>query len=844
MPSSKKKKEAASEAAVTCVQCSVKIPKQGVIECVCTCVRFCSAECRHKALMPGGKHADCTGAPELQLQSVNKTAQKQFDDLDKDLREKWRAEYNRTVIEPARQRGGIRKAGIDEYIRVADKGRGPANIAAAYLAAIELKKGTAGTPVYGRDGSISIDRSSHAFSVLDAQALSIQYLSKAANAGLPLAMQSLGESYIEGKGVRQDKTVGADWLWRAALNRSAGAFNALDAYRVCVVPLEIRATIYNAKKVEAMREELREELGNGLCEPCGPNLGSILVALRKPLRQMGFVLPPFAADVPGGTQRTGLVPIIGSTQLQEASRMFDEMEERSRGGKIEGAYGRRGTSAAATQGSLGHATRPLDPQRFVSPPAPTVAEVPSKLDVTKWAQSAVAHGIRVECIHQEQPMLTKPQHRPLVQAIACTECLAAACVRLEATARHAVLLSIDEALPGRGKMALYHDGDHVVSETYKDYTRGEVEVVLGALAAMSDMPALAHPIFIAADPNLFWPCIFYHGSVRAALAHVAPHENWTVRLGEANAPLPPEPVHQAVTDDPEVVLSRCGADGCINLQAASEKKFAQCNRCRRRLYCSRACQKADWVLHKHECAEVTSSHNSEVSALPDVTDKAGEDAFRGPSCGEEMIIFGLKSKPEYNGCLGRIIGEPTEEGRYPMDVRPPKATWVQWAIGHESSCRSLAVRACNLHRLGVSVIERGSSRKFVCSAHHREGSCETCCTDCSLANHLSKLRKSSVGAQSRVSHDLCQRVANNHFAAGRREKGKTGEMNQLEKDVILDLQGVPAGDRRDALKAALELSDPTLAVVAARACMVSFGASKLFVVEHTAVSHLEMLVNM
>ena len=823
-----------------CLQCHTKLPKRAAIECICRRVRFCSPACQQLALSANGRHADCTGAPEAKI-DLGQVSQRAANEVPTSHYEQWQAEYYRTVLEPAK-RGGIRSATVEEYIRVAEKGNGPANVAAAYMAGVALKKGMVGTPVYGRDGSLSLDRSTHSIGALDSLALSIKYLSLAAENGLPLSMQSLGESYYEGKGVRKDTQLAADWTWRAALNESVGAFDAVE--KMCVIPLEILATIESCKRFRGSPVDR----GDGVFSPFGPNLGSLLLSLYKPLQTIGYVLPPFAADMPGSSQRTGPVPIIGATRLRVMARILEQMEQKANGAKVDPGYGRRGTAAAATLGALGsgRTTRPLDAQRFVSPPIPASDELPEVEDVIKWAQSATSSSVCVECVHTEQPMLTEPRDCRRTQGIACTECLAAACVRLQSTARRAVLLSLDEVLPGRGNMAIYKNGDDVVSETYKRYSRGEIEVVLGALAATSDT-SLAHPVFIAADPNLFWPCIFYHGSVRAALGHVAPHVDWTARFGEPRAVPPPEPLHSAVAiespNESDVVLTRCGADACLKVQCASEKIFHECAQCRRRLYCSKVCQKADWVLHKHECT--ASSRASAVSAAQ--PDDAVCEAVTAPlGSGEEVVVYGLKSKPEFNGCLGRVSGDLTN-GRYPIDVRPAAASWLEWGLGREPSRRTLAVQESNLHRLGVRVIERSRSRKFVCCAHGREGSCEECCTDLTLANHLSKLRQLSQGEQTQVSRDLCERVASNHFAAKHaveRDTDDDGNLKQLEEGELLEVQGVPAGPRREALKAALNVSELTLAVAAARAGMVCFGASKLLVAERSAVSHLEALLNM
>ena len=54
---------------------------------------------------------------------------------------------------------------------------------------------------------------------------------------------------------------------------------------------------------------------------------------------------------------------------------------------------------------------------------------------------------------------------------------------------------------------------------------------------MTCEPKLAHPLFVAQDPNFVWPLIEYHGTIRAALEYVAPYEDWDSRLAIIDPPL-------------------------------------------------------------------------------------------------------------------------------------------------------------------------------------------------------------------------------------------------------------------------------------------------------------------
>ena len=117
-----------------CLQCHTKLPKRAAIECICRRVRFCSPACQQLALSANGRHADCTGAPEAKI-DLGQVSQRAANEVPTSHYEQWQAEYYRTVLEPAK-RGGIRSATVEEYIRVAEKGNGPANVAAAYMAGV------------------------------------------------------------------------------------------------------------------------------------------------------------------------------------------------------------------------------------------------------------------------------------------------------------------------------------------------------------------------------------------------------------------------------------------------------------------------------------------------------------------------------------------------------------------------------------------------------------------------------------------------------------------------------------------------------------------------------------
>jgi len=136
-------------------------------------------------------------------------------------------------------------------------------------------------------------------------------------------------------------------------------------------------------------------------------------------------------------------------------------------------------------------------------------------------------------------------------------------------------------------------------ETWKNYCCGEAECALALLVASGMSPYCA-PLFIAQDPNFYWPLIANHGSIRAALEFVAPHMDWNQKLGPAKEKLSEqEPLVKNTR--PGKCLRKCGNPLCTNLEKYSANRYSTCRGCKRRSYCCKDCQRADWPFHKQEC---------------------------------------------------------------------------------------------------------------------------------------------------------------------------------------------------------------------------------------------------
>jgi hypothetical protein len=297
--------------------------------------------------------------------------------------------------------------------------------------------------------------------------------------------------------------------------------------------------------------------------------------------------------------------------------------------------------------------------------------------------------------------------------------------RLDAIARGAVVLSLDEDLEERGQAAIFRDRDGSLKiETWKRYSEGEAECVLAILAA-SGMPPYISPLFIAQDPNFLWPIIAYHGSVRAAVEFVAPHIDWSEIIGPARENSE-EQVPVIPGSRPGKYLRKCGNGFCCNLEHYRSETFKYCSRCERRKYCSPGCQRDDWALHKLECG--SNANNTEANLRLD--DSGDEDQVKTSKYkleleeGQDCVVHDLKAKPHYNGKVGVVVGSSLD-GRI--------------AITLKSDGNLLSIKPDNVHCIGVFCRKRKKkSRVFEC--RHGLEVCSECYFDFTTINRLAKLK--------------------------------------------------------------------------------------------------------
>lgn len=242
MPSNKKKSRNRSSAVVFCGTCQKKLGG-GKLLCVCTKVNFCNETCLRLGIQ-SGQHL-CDGAPSSN--KVMRPGQNGASPLDDaDIRTQWQRQYDETIRKPFQaamlvegmRAGGIpENPGADFYAQIADRqGSGPA----AYMAGIHYKNRLLQNVRSDRRGGVRADNNRRGGDgVLDTDELAFKYLLQAAESGIGIAMDSLAELYIHGKGVRERRITGNDWFWHAVLLNSAGSIDLLDSH--ALIPLELNA---------------------------------------------------------------------------------------------------------------------------------------------------------------------------------------------------------------------------------------------------------------------------------------------------------------------------------------------------------------------------------------------------------------------------------------------------------------------------------------------------------------------------------------------------------------------------------------------------------------------------
>ena len=213
----------------------------------------------------------------------------------------------------------------------------------------------------------------------------------------------------------------------------------------------------------------------------------------------------------------------------------------------------------------------------------------------------------VLCIHLNQGV-------PLL-AGRCRDCREEARQRSVSVAQGLFSISITEAIPGYGYSARYtNEQGKIVAEIFKGYSKPEIRCLLQCL---SSNPVDLHPLFLAEDQNLYWPVIWYFGTVYDALLECCGQKIVKKVYGKlrkyrsdniATSNLPPvSPSPDVLETFPDSAVGEmriaCGNEDCPKLD--HKEKFQVCSGCRVRRFCSEECRHKDWISkHKLECKNV------------------------------------------------------------------------------------------------------------------------------------------------------------------------------------------------------------------------------------------------
>lgn len=834
------------------------LDKKNFQYCICTGVRFCSLAC-----LQDRPHKDCPGPPETRIdlderlkhyrdQNAKSSFKSDRAGQEKEMMETVHKPSSAYLLQKRMSTGtmGVSTNSLDvtawDYAGLADEGDALANQACAYLAGIRFKHRILGAPSSQRRGTSGGGCGLVAYNspadntnlpVLESQELAFKYFEKAAKLGHGLAMQSLGECFDEGIGCRSNGRRCNQWLWRSCLHNSCGAIDLLNSR--ALLPLEVNAT---SQMLEQAVKMLTPGQSMG---PGGPNLGSLLLTFHQTVEKEKYSLPPFAGTWATATVNNEPVsrcndkpriPLIASEAVKECMKKVKFL--RSRGNEIMFSYGRRGTAKAATAQTRGNVSRSIDNQLFAVPPNAACDERVSEIECRRWQEQVTMLQFRDYdkilfpfCVHTEQ----KGQRDGRCAAY-CRECEVEAMERLDAVSNGGVVLSIDEELPHHGQAAIYRsksDGS-LKMETWKNYAGGEAECVLAIIAASGVSPYVA-PLFIAQDPNFYWPLIADHGSIRAALEFVAPHIDWNKTVGATKDKIGDQnPVLKG--SRPGTCLVKCGNSFCMHLEDYKARNMLICQKCQRRRYCSAKCQSADWTIHKLECKVNANSNAKALDPHLDVPDD-GDDGENGKILtnkydlkvcqGDDAVVHGLKSKPEYNGRVG-IVGEFKENGRLSLSLKPHTGTDATAT----ATPFVLSIKSDNLYCIGVFCRKRRKNKKsMVFECVHGKQVCPECYFDFTTVNRLAKLKHAG---QDMTSSFAIDQVNETYFSSFKMEE-EDQNFQPCKDGFPIECRGMEQHlKQRFILKALLEVNtsktvEISVLAVIAKTAFITFGASKYLV---------------
>ena len=412
----------------------------------------------------------------------------------------------------------------------------------------------------------------------------IKWFLIAARGGMAEGMDSLASKLWADNGLRTDHRVAFYW--------GAKAWETGEVEDRCWQMLEEKGVLAgDIRSILAGVEHLGARVLGETLSIQGPHLGSLLLATcQHKLREWG-------RSTPLGT------PLFGSSWL---SQMFDLLDYCPI--KVKYASGRVGVGKEATKMCLSK-ERSMTNVRFYQGERDKSCMDLEQVNLCDQESKPAKQRSEYEvfCIHTGQgaPL-------PVGQ---CLDCREEARQRSISVAQGLYSISLAEAIPDYGYSARYTtEQGKLVAEIFKGYSKPEVRCVLQCLSSnIADL----HPLFLAEDQNLYWPLIWYYGTVYDALLECCGQtivkkvygklrKYRSNNIGAAQLPpgLPTPDVLEAFPDSAVGELRiACGNDDCPKLD--HQERFQVCNGCRVRRYCCDGCRHKDWISkHKLECKNV------------------------------------------------------------------------------------------------------------------------------------------------------------------------------------------------------------------------------------------------
>ena len=415
----------------------------------------------------------------------------------------------------------------------------------------------------------------------------IKWFEIAAKGGLPQGMASLACKLWAENGLKTDKRMAFYWM--------AKAWETGEMDRDVWEEIENKGYLANEAKATYLTVINNADILRQNLHPTtviGPNLSSLLLAARHQKLEMWLKIPGFEGNTPNGHT------LYSCSWIK---KLFNLCQSKSL--RLTFVAGRAGTCGATTKMCL---EKERDVNNVVFRQGEKDESCIDLEQVNKFSPDCWAAMERtkylVTCLHTDDKLAGE-----------CLQCLQDCKQRSQAVAQGSYSLSITEVIPSYGYGARYTtEKEAIVQEVYKAYSKPEICCILQCFLTN---PADLHPLFLAEDPNLYWPMIWYYGTAYNAILECCGDkivkkvygklkQYRSQNLAKANLPMMLKPDALIVFPDSAAGEMRiaCGSEVCPKLD--HKEKFNKCLGCRIRRYCSHLCQKEDWGKHQKECKDM------------------------------------------------------------------------------------------------------------------------------------------------------------------------------------------------------------------------------------------------